>query len=215
MMKQPPDSTKGQHMTRTRLTWVLLACLALGASLRLLRSQPSPQTQPTTTATAPGSTNEVANLRAEVERLRLEVDRLKGLVPDQAHAMEDVGYHFANLWFAAEQKNWALADFYLAETRSHLRWAGRIRPVRQTKAGNVDLQGIPDAVDNTEGVMLSALKTAIDQKNPVAFTNAYRQTIEGCYACHEASEKPFIRPQVPKALAEHIINLDPEAKWPQ
>lgn len=128
--------------------------------------------------------------------------------------MEDVGYHFANLWFAAGQKNWPLADFYLAETRSHLRWAVRIRPVRQTKAGEVDLQGILDAVDNTEGVMLSAIKSAIEQKDHTAFTNAYRQTIEGCYACHTASEKPFIRPQIPTALAEHIINLDPEATWP-
>lgn len=181
----------------------------------LLRSQPSPQTPPTTIATPPGSTNELAALRADVEKLRVEVERLKGLVPDQAHAMEDVGYHFANLWFAAEQKNWPLADFYLAETRSHLRWAVRIRPVRQTKAGEVDLKGILDAVDNSEGVMLSGIKKAIEQKDNMAFTNAYRQTIEGCYACHKASEKPFIRPQVPKALAEHIINLDPNATWPQ
>lgn len=202
-------------MPRKRLTWALVACLALGASLMLLRSQPSPQTAPTTTTTPPGSTNELATLRADVEKLRVEVERLKGLVPDQAHAMEDVGYHFANLWFAAEQKNWPLADFYLAETRSHLRWAVRIRPVRQTKAGEVDLKGILDAVDNSEGVMLSGIKKAIEQKDNMAFTNAYRQTIEGCYACHKASEKPFIRPQVPKALAEHIINLDPNATWPQ
>lgn len=203
-------------MNSKRLTWVLLVCFALGASLTLLRSQPTPQPQPAASASPPvSSTNEVAALRGEVEKLRAEVERLKGLVPDQAHAMEDVGYHFANLWFAAEQKNWPLADFYLAETRSHLRWAVRIRPVRQTKAGEVDLKGILDAVDNSEGVMLSAIKKAIEKKDNVAFTNAYRQTIEGCYACHKASEKPFIRPQVPKALAEHIINLDPEAKWPQ
>ena len=204
-------------MTRTRLTWVLIACFALAASLTLLRSQPTPQSLPTASAAPPpSSTNEVAALRADVEKLRVEVERLKGLVPDQAHAMEDVGYHFANLWFAAEQKNWPLADFYLAETRSHLRWAVRIIPVRKTRAGyNVELQGILDAVDKTPGVMLSAIKTAIEQKDNAAFTNAYRQTLEGCYACHKASEKPFIRPQVPKALAEHIINLDPEAKWPQ
>jgi hypothetical protein len=160
--------------------------------------------------------SEVAALRADIEKLRMEVERLKVLVPDQAHAMEDVGYHFANLWFAAEQKNWPLADFYLAETRSHLRWAVRIIPVRKTLAGdNVGLQGILDAVDQTPGVLLSAIKTAIDQKDKAAFTTAYRQTIEGCYACHKASEKPFIRPQVPKALAEHIINLDPDANWPQ
>jgi hypothetical protein len=86
--------------------------------------------------------------------------------------MEDVGYHFANLWFAAGQKNWPLADFYLAETRSHLRWAVRIRPVRQSKAGDVDLKGILDAMDNTEGVMFSAIKASIDTKDTAAFTNA-------------------------------------------
>lgn len=204
-------------MTRLSKVSFLAVALALGAGLTLLYSQPAPQTPPATPAARPAdSTNEVTALRVEVDKLRVEVERLKGLVPDQAHAMEDVGYHFANLWFAAEQKNWPLADFYLAETRSHLRWAVRIIPVRKTRAGDsVELQGILDAVDKTPGVMLSAIKTAIEQKDHVAFTSAYRQTIEGCYACHKASEKPFIRPQVPKSLAEHIINLDPEAKWPQ
>lgn len=195
-------------MPRTQIALVLVVCLALAASLTLPGSQPLPQPQPASTAVA---SLDVAN---EITALRAEVERLKGLVPDQAHAMEDVGYHFANLWFAAAQRNWPLADFYLAETRSHLRWAVRIRPVRQTQAGDVDLQGILDAVDKTEGVMLSAIKTAIDRKDPVAFRNAFHQTITGCYACHTASEKPFIRPQIPTALAEHIINLDPEAAWP-
>jgi hypothetical protein len=114
------------------------------------------------------------------------------------------------------RKNWPPADFYLAETRSHLRWAVRIIPVRKTQAGeSVELQGILDAIDKTPGVMLSAIKTAIDQKDHGAFTNAYRQAIEGCYARHRASEKPFIRPQIPAALAEHVINLDPDARWPE
>src|SRR4051812_23606399 len=37
--------------------------------------------------------------------------------PDQSHVMADVGYHFANLWFAAEKQNWPLANYYLSETR--------------------------------------------------------------------------------------------------
>ena len=71
------------------------------------------------------------------------------MVPDQSHAMKDVGYHFSNLWFAGQKQNWPLAKFYLDETRSHLRWAVRIIPVRKTKAGDLDLKGILDAVDNT------------------------------------------------------------------
>ncbi len=33
------------------------------------------------------------------------------------------------------KQNWPLANYYLDETLSHLRWAVRIHPVRKTKAG--------------------------------------------------------------------------------
>jgi len=55
--------------------------------------------------------------------------------------------HFANLWFAGQSKNWPLAQFYLAETRSHLRWAVRIVPVRRIPGGEIDLRGLLEAVD--------------------------------------------------------------------
>src|ERR1700722_6258157 len=86
--------------------------------------------------------------------------------PDQAHAMTDVAYHFSNLWFAGDRQNWPLADYYLGETRAHLQWAVRIHPVRQTKAGDVDLNGILDAVNNS---MLSAVDKAIQNKDAAAF----------------------------------------------
>jgi hypothetical protein len=176
----------------------------------LLLAQPAGQTGGAAPA---GKTVEPTS---EIAALHGEIERLKGLVPDQAHAMEDVGYHFANLWFAADKRNWPLTMFYLNETRSHMRWAVRIIPVRKTSAGmDVDLKGILDAVDKAPGLMLSALQTAIEEKNLTAFTNAYRQTIEGCYACHKASEKPVIRPQIPMQPPEHIINMDPNAKWPE
>src|SRR5258706_3079893 len=98
---------------------------------------------------------------------------------DQALVMVDVGYHFANLWFAVEKQNWPLANYYLGETRSHLRWAVRLHPVRQTKTGDVDLKGILDAVDNS---LLSAIGAAITNKDSAKFQIAYRQTIEGWYA---------------------------------
>ena len=64
--------------------------------------------------------------------------------------MADVGYHFANLWVAADKQNWPLANYYLGETRSHLKWAVRIHAVRKTSTGaEVDLNGILEAVDNS------------------------------------------------------------------
>jgi len=164
-------------------------------------------------AAAPASTAQpkTVDLTNEIAQLRAEIERLKGLVPDQAHAMQDVGYHFNGLWFAGRRQNWPLAQFYFNETRSHLRWAVRIIPVRKTKGGDLELKGILDAV---EASMLSEIQKAIDGKNVSAFTNACHLTLTGCYSCHVAAEKPFLRPQIPTLEAEHTINMDPEAKGP-
>src|SRR6266404_4116595 len=144
---------------------------------------------------------------------QIETNSLDGHLPDQAHAMADVGYHFANLWFAADKQNWPLANYYLGETRSHLKWAVRIHPVRKTSGGlEVDLKGILDAVDNT---FLAQIDKSIEHKDVASFKTAYRQTLEGCYACHKACEKPFLRPQIPSAASVSILNFDPNATWPE
>ncbi len=150
---------------------------------------------------------------SNVDQTPLDAQTLSERSPDQSHAMTDVGYHFANLWFAADKQNWPLANYYLGETRSHLRWAVRIHPVRKTKAGaEVDLKGILDAVDNS---FLTEIGKAIDSKDAAAFKTAYRNTMEGCYACHKATEKPFLRPQIPSAPGVTILNFDPAANWPE
>jgi len=39
--------------------------------------------------------------------------------------------------------------------------------------------------------------------------------LDGCYACHKASEKPFIHPQIPYQPDASIVNFDPKADWPK
>lgn len=189
---------------------LILAPVILGTALTLtfagsgLRAAaPATSAHP---ATTPGAAPE------DLATLRAEIERLKGLVPDQAHVMQDVAYHFANLWFAGEQKNWPLADFYLGETRSHLKWAVRTRPVRPTKAGDLSLAGILDAID---GTLLKELKQSIDDHDAQRFGPAYRAALEGCYSCHKAAEKPYLRPRVPPASPEPMITPDPQAEWPR
>ena len=128
-----------------------------------------------------------------------------GRLPDQAHAMQDAGYHFANLWHAAREENWPLANYYLLKTRASLEWAVRIQPTHKTKAGaDVNLRGILDAVNNS---LLAQVEQAIKDKNSAGFDMAYRQTLTGCYACHTACEKPFLRLQVPEAPGTAIIHF--------
>jgi hypothetical protein len=149
----------------------------------------------------------------ESDVLEQDVATLKEKAADQAHAMMDVDYHFTNLWFAGKAENWPLADFYWSETRSHMRWALRIIPVRKDNAGiEIKLKDILEAVENSP---LTQLKEAIDAKDSEKFESAYRFTVESCYACHKASDKPYLRPQIPERPASSIINFDPNAKWPK
>jgi hypothetical protein len=142
----------------------------------------------------------------ETAKLKEEVERLKGMVPDQSHVMKDVAYHFSNLWFAGQARNWPLATFYLDETRSHLRWAVRIRPTRRTSAGDVDLRGILDGVDRS---LLTGIRKTIEAQDLTAFSQAYRDALAGCFACHQASEKPYLRPHVPDAPEGRMIDFAP------
>jgi len=152
-------------------------------------------------------------LAQTVEAAPSQLELIEGRLPDQAHAMQDVGYHFANLWFAGQKGNWPLADFYVKETRSHLRWAVRIIPKRKDNAGQtIDLEAILQAFENSP---LKQIEDAVVAKDLAAFDMAYRFGIESCYACHKASDKPFIRPGIPAAPEATIINFDPQADWPK
>jgi hypothetical protein len=155
----------------------------------------------------------VADDAKRAEDLAAEVKALRELVPDQAHIMADVGYHFTNLWSAGKAENWPLADFYLGETKSHLRWAVRAKPVRKDAAGrDFPLLPILEAIENAQFVQM---KKAIDGKDRPAFEAVYKDTLTLCYSCHKVADKPYLRPQVPTHPEVGIINFDPRADWPR
>ena len=140
-------------------------------------------------------------------------EEIKGKLPDQSHAMKDVGYHFANLWFAGRKKNWPLATYYFNETRGHIQWLIRKSPMIRGQDGkDVDISGIFDGVDTSS---LAAVKTAIEKQDSVQFAATYRTMLESCYACHKAVGRPYIRPTIPTAQVMPILNFDPNATWPQ
>jgi hypothetical protein len=186
--------------SKTEIVAVCVVALVVGVGVGLAHRMAEPAEQ--------GAS---ADQAAEIARLKDEIERLKGMVPDQSHVMKDVAYHFSNLWFAGQARNWPLAGFYLDETRSHLRWAVRIRPVRRTAAGEVDLRSILDGVDRS---LLTGVQKTIDARDLAAFSKAYRDTLTGCYACHQASEKPYLRPHVPEAPEGRMIDFSPTASGP-
>lgn len=155
----------------------------------------------------------VSPVTSEIKALQAEVERLKKVVPDQAHAMQDVDYHFSNLWFAASQGNWPLAQFYLNETKSHLHWAVRIIPIRKdAQQREIKLE---DMLQSLENGPLKELNSAVQAQNRQKFVAAYEFTLATCHACHKTVDKPYLRPRIPEHPATTIINLDPQATWPK
>lgn len=172
----------------------------IGAAIYLLSHPLFAQTS------APPAPANPSDANAEIAALKKEIEILKGKVPDQSHAMKDVAYHFTNLWFAGQSQNWPLAKFYCDETRSHLKWAVRIIPVRKITGGELDLRPMLEGIDQSFFVPLD--KT-IEAKNLEGFSKAYRETLTGCYSCHTAAQKPFLRLKVPEQPEVRVIEFTP------
>jgi hypothetical protein len=151
--------------------------------------------------------------KIDLVALNNDVARLKDIVPSNSHLMADVGFHYNNLWFAGQKKNWPLAMFYYNETRSHIRWLIRKSPTTKTPEGEVvNLQGIFDGLDTSS---LAMLKKSIEDKNPEEFNAMYKLMLEGCYSCHKSVGRPYLRPMIPTVPPQSIINYSPDANWPQ
>jgi hypothetical protein len=154
-----------------------------------------------------GKTAAVSISTQEFQKLKSDAAKAKNAAGDQAHAMTSVAYHFNNLWFAGEHGNWPLAQFYFGETRSHLRWAVRIIPVRKDAQGReVKLTEILKSVENTP---LKQVEEAIKAQDRTRFAKAYAFTLQSCYACHKTVAKPYLRLRIPTQPSEHLIDFDP------
>jgi hypothetical protein len=158
-------------------------------------------------AEEPAAASPAPDSSAAIEKLEQSLKDLSGQLPSQSHTMADVAYHFSNLWFAAKAKNWPLAEFYVNETRSHLRWAVRVRPVRPL-AGGGQLH-LADMLTAIEQTTLKEVQDSVRAQDSKRFSTAYKEMLAGCYSCHVAAEKPYLRLHVPERPAETMVEFDP------
>ena len=149
-----------------------------------------------------------------MDQLPQEVATLRQLIPTNSTIMMDVQWHWTNLWFAGKKKNWPLAQYYFNESRGHIQWLVRKNPTirNNVEQKDVDLQGIFDGIDTSS---LAMVKDAIEKKDSAAFEKNYKTMIESCYSCHKSIGRPYIRPQIPTAQVQSMVNMDPNAVWPQ
>ena len=149
-----------------------------------------------------------------MEQLPQEVATLRQLIPTNSTIMMDVQWHWTNLWFAGKKRNWPLAQYYFNESRGHIQQLVRKNPTirNNVEQKDVDLQGIFDGIDTSS---LAMVKDAIEKKDGQTFEKDYRLMLESCYACHKSVGRAYIRPQIPTAQVQQMVNMDPNATWPQ
>jgi hypothetical protein len=148
------------------------------------------------------------------EQLSQEVAMLRQLIPTNSTIMMDVQWHWTNLWWAGKKRNWPLAQYYFNEARGHIQQLVRKNPTIRNQIDGTDiaLQGIFDGIDTSS---LAMVKDAIAKKDAGAFEKNYKVMLESCYSCHKSVGRPYIRPQMPTAQVQAIVNMDVDATWPQ
>jgi hypothetical protein len=78
--------------------------------------------------------------------------------------------------------------------------------VRKISTGDLALQPL---LDTLETGPLAQLGEAVTANDVAQLETAYRSALDGCHACHVASEKPYLELQVPAAPAEPMIRFAP------
>jgi hypothetical protein len=110
-----------------------------------------------------------------------QLDALKAAIPKFAIPMREVGDRFQNMYFAANNGNWALAA-YMSKYMN-----GAMNPAALTKAAEYKVwKGF---YENN----FAAVNKAIQAKDLAAFNKSYLAVITDCNSCHKAMDYGFIQ----------------------
>ena len=203
-------------MTKTILVLIFGVLIGVGVDRTLLGRMPVTPVPQEKGKEQPKGEAKKGDALPSMESLPEEVAKLKALVPSNSHIMMDVQWHWNNLWFAGQAKNWPLAQYYFNEARGHIQWlikkAGPVMKSAGPEKEEVNIQGIFDGIDTSS---LADVKTAIAMKDSQKFAASYKIMLESCYACHKSVGRPYIRPMIPTQQVQSIVNMNPEATWPQ
>lgn len=136
----------------------------------------------------------------------VDLEHLLKISPTQSHTMKDVGYAWANLWFAVQEENWPLATYFFTQARQAVRWTVLLRPVRQLPNGStVDVQGQFNAIDPSA---FAFVQLTLEDKDKETFETAYGEALKACNTCHAAVGYPFLRPTIPTAPPTTILSYE-------
>lgn len=127
------------------------------------------------------------------------VDTIASIQPGLGTVMREIGYRFANAYWAANGGNWGLAQYQLKALREAEDVAKLTRPQQA------------QMLNTFEESFSEPMVKAIESKDLPLFNRRFSAAIDGCNACHTKLGFEFLRYQVPEA-SESGAFLDFSAK---
>ncbi len=126
-----------------------------------------------------------------IQLLQNRVDSLESQLantykPGFGEFMSSIQIHHNKLWFAGKNENWKLADFEIHEIMENI---DAIKMYQKERKESKVIDVIGPALDS--------MKTAIQQKDPVAFKNSYILLTNTCNSCHRATAFEFNVVKIP------------------
>lgn len=126
--------------------------------------------------------------------LENRVNSLASIQPGLGVVMHEIGYRFADMYWAANGGNWGLAQYQLKELIEAQEVAEVTRPQRAPM------------LKSFEDTHLVPLGKAIEKKDISQFRHSFSAAMDACNACHTALGYGFIHYRVPKQPAN--VTLD-------
>jgi len=137
--------------------------------------------------------NDTTKLQSQVDSLQVKLNNTYR--PGLGEFMLGIQLHHAKLWFAGQNRNWALADFEVHEIGESL---DNIKKYC-TDRPEVKNIGVIDPAINS-------INEAIKKKDLESFKTAFVALTTNCNNCHKTSQHAFNVVIIPTALP--VVNQD-------
>jgi len=106
--------------------------------------------------------------------------------PGYASTMGEIERFYIKLWFAGQEENWDLADFYHHELEGNFEL---LEEYRSDNSATANMHMIKPSLDS--------IHQSIANQNRSDFKTGYKNMTQSCTACHIASDHPEIIIRVP------------------
>ncbi len=189
------------------MNWTMLILL-LGIGLLLAAcggeaTPPPPATTSTPLSAAPTAVQAPGGVTAlQVQQLLADafnaVDRSQALwniQPGLGTVMIEYGRRMALAHQAAQAGDWGMAQYQLKEA------------IEIQEVGETTRPGKADLLTNFEHSYLDALAQDIQDKDEAAFDDDFAQALDGCNACHQATDHPYVVVQAPANSPEDFLQF--------